>query len=217
MSIVLKQLFTLAPRFRLTLCILCCLISFAFFLEFQARKLHAQNATQIVRKVYNHLSKTQRFRVKVNILRPNSSTVTGLLSYDHGKMNFHMSNGNVIASNNFKMIAYNAAKRVAGSHSVDTEKKKGGIAWLLSDYNYVINGKQSAIGFAKKSSLALREVQIKWDKNYILTDLELKKADQQPYLRIKLSEYRTLSSFSPMLFSFRPPTGSRTVENVFNR
>ena len=187
---------------------------------FTGSLLYAQSIPKPVRKVIYHLKGKKKFRAKLEIIRAGSH-LEGILSYDNAKLHLRLKNGDVLAMNNVVMIAYDAQTNVAGSHPIDKDlpkgkEKRGGIAWLLKGYNYEINGLRRAVGIARSARKSVQKVLLSWNENFVLQSLHLN-PDGKNATQIIISDYKVLTYFTPSLFSYRPPTGSRTVENALRQ
>ena len=184
------------------------------------QRLAAQEQESIasVRKVIAKLQSRVSFRANLQITLQNAAEFTAVLSYQNGKIHLQLNDGRVVATNGIYMIAYNPNSGVAGKQLVE-EKPSGGPNWLLNvnEYNYEFPSETQALGRAQNPHNYIQQVQLEWDANYDLQRISLQRKNDLAWFHLRLGEAQTITNFSPTLFSYRPPTGSRTVENVLQR
>lgn len=173
--------------------------------------LSAQQAPSEIRSVVSKMSSLGSFRATVT-LGSGSGGTRGVLSYSGGKVHLKLSDGRVIASNGRTVIVYNPASRVAGKQPVGGG---GGIGWLLTGFEYRVLGNQ-ATGRALSDSSRLSEVKVAWGDGFILRKLSMRNRENDSWFTISLSNVRVVAGFPAALFSYKPPAGSRTVENPLN-
>ena len=180
--------------------------------------LQAEEKQLALQKVVSNLRKIQSFRADLQITTTNGVTIGGVFSYQGGKVNLQLDDGRVIATNGIYMIAYNPVAMVAGKQLVE-EKVSGGLSWILNDkdYEYEFLSNNEVLGRAKKEGVVTQELQCEWDDKYMLRSLAWRTRSSKEWFRLRLVNMREFTNFSPALFSYRPPTGSRTVENVLKR
>lgn len=176
----------------------------AAFLFFAPGALFAQAPAQ-VQAVVAKMNSLGGFRANVNI-----NGQSGVLSYQGGRFHFQLSDGRVLASNGRSMVAYNPGSRVAGRQTA--APGGGGLGWLLSGFEYRVSGME-AVGRAIDPGASMREVKVAWGPDNILRRLSIRYRDSETWFVISLSNVRQVSGFSTSLFSYKPPAGSRTVEN----
>ena len=157
------------------------------------------------------MSSLGSFRATVTIGSGGGGT-RGVLSYSGGKFHFKLSDGRVIASNGRTVIVYNPASRVAGKQPVGGG---GGLGWLLDGFEYRVAGNQ-ATGRAINASSRIAEVKVVWSDDYTLRKVSIRNRDEDSWFSISLSNVRPVAGFPAGLFSYKPPAGSRTVENPLN-
>ncbi len=177
-------------------------------LAFATPALYSQSAPREVQAVVQKMASLGSFRANVSI-----GGASGVLSYSRGKFHLKLGDGRVIASNGRTVVVYNPASRVAGKQPVGGG---GGLGWLLSGFDYRVAGNQ-ATGRAINGSARVSEVKIAWSSEYVLTKLSMKRQDSDSWFTITLRNVRPVTGFPAALFSYKPPAGSRTVENPLNR
>ena len=203
------------PRLSLFLFVIFFLIfSLPFLSPFQ---WGAQDPSAEVRKVIAKLRSLRRFRANITIKRDSApdKNIIGLLSYEEGKSHFKLEDGRVVATNGIYMIAYNPVNGVGAKQLVDPAS--GGAGWLLEGFDYELLSPTEAEGEAEGARARFQRVRLRWDENHLLQSVSILRQGSENWTHLYLSNVRELTSFSPSLFSYRPPTGSRTVENALNR
>ncbi len=202
----------------------CLVISFGLFLFLftwsfiiKAQSENNSDAFAQVKKVVAKLDSLSSFRVNLRINGDGvgASSIGGVLSYDKGKSHFKLDDSRVVATNGIYMITFNPSHGVAAKQLVDAPT--GGVGWLLSGYNYELISAREAMGTAQTEAMTIQKVRVLWSEDYFLQSLHLQAKTKETWSSFYLSNLRLVTSFSPSLFSFRPPTGSRTVENVLNK
>ncbi len=174
----------------------------------------ASGAQLEVMKVVRKLSSLQSFRANITFTRPSGAEEAGSLSYEKGKLYLRLRDGRVLAANNLNIVAYNPGFDVAARQPID--KLSGGLGWLLDGIAYeASNG--GARGVPTRVGSRIQEIFVSWNSEYQLRRLSILNKGTDKWLHITLSELREAVGFPPTLFSFRAPTGSRTVENALNR
>ncbi|MCR9141350.1 MAG: hypothetical protein NXI24_03800 [bacterium] len=176
-----------------------------------SHSLSAQQAPAEIRSVVSKMSSLGSFRATVTIGSGSGGT-SGTLSYSGGKVHLKLSDGRVIASNGRVVIVYNPASRVAGKQPVGGG---GGIGWLLNGFEYRVAGNR-ATGRAIDGNSRISEVKVQWGDGYVLRKLSMKNRDSDSWFVISLRNVRSVAGFPAALFSYKPPAGSRTVENPLN-
>lgn len=166
-----------------------------------------------VRKVVSRMAGLRVFRATVRFGSGGAMT-SGILSFQHGKTHFKMSDGRVIAGNGRNLVIFSPSSGTAGKQSMVTGG--GGLGWILSGFEYTIAGNR-AIGKATNPDANVQEVQIVWGNGYMLRKLGVKNKGSTKWFTIALSNVRQVGGFPSSLFSFRPPSGSRTVENPLDQ
>ncbi|MCB1172590.1 MAG: outer membrane lipoprotein carrier protein LolA [Leptospiraceae bacterium] len=163
--------------------------------------------------VVNKMASLRVFRATVSFGTGGGMT-SGVLSYQNGKTHFKLSDGRVVAGNGRNMVVYSPATGTAGKQSM--VGGGGGLGWLLSGFEWRVGG-NAATGKAVDPGAKVQEVQIVWGANNILRSLKVKRAGSEAPFRITLSNVRTAGGFPASLFSYKPPSGSRTVENPLDQ
>lgn len=150
------------------------------------------------------------FRASVNI-RSGGSNFNGTLSYSGGKMNFRLGDGRVIASNGRKIAVYDPTTRTMGRQDA---AGGGGLSWILS-YTARIDGNRAVLT-PNSPSHSYEEVRLSWDEGYFLRSISMK-GKGGDVISIKINSVSRVASFPVSIFSYKPPPGSRTVENPLNQ
>ncbi len=197
-------------RAGLKTCLLLCLL---FLLPFS--DICAQEAPAPVRRLVYKLKNLKSFRAQLS-LSSKEQVLSGTLSYQEGSLHLRLDDGRVIAANAIYTIVYNPQTGVAGKQLVE-EKLTGGLEWLLKGFSYELLSSSKAIARALHPRSYIQGLSLEWDEQYLLKKLVLLRSNQKQWFALSLFDVRELTAFSPSLFSYRPPTGSRTVENVLNR
>ncbi len=180
----------------------------------------SQSALGAVGKVVSAFTSLGSFRTDLSIHRISEEknreySIQSVLSYDKGKLSLNLADGRVLATNGIYVIAYSPVRNVAAKQIVDPAV--GGIGWLLNGFVYTFSSPSSVVGQAFNSTSKVKEVRLEWEKQYSLSKLSVLLRKNASWLHLRLSNTRKVTSFSTTLFSYRPPTGSRTVENALNR
>ena len=194
-------------------------VLFLVFIPIFSIPVEALGPNAAVKKVQRKWASLVSFKANVILEKKNTlnekRSIQGVLSYQNSKINLSLLDGRVIASNGIYMIAFNPQSGVAAKQL--TEDSSGGLEWLSKDFSYTLTSAQSVVGKAINENNSIQEVIVKWDTQYLLQSLSILYRKNQNWLQISLSNVREVTSFSPSLFSYRPPTGSRTVEHALNR
>jgi outer membrane lipoprotein-sorting protein len=185
------------------------LVLILFFLA--APAVVSAQAPPEIRSVVSKMSSMGSFRASVT-LGSGGAGAQGVLSYSGGKVHLKLGDGRVIASNGRTVIVYNPGSRVAGKQPVGGG---GGLGWLLEGFEYRVTGNQ-ATGRALNPGARIAEVKVAWGDGFVLRRLSMRNADSDSWFTITLSNIRPVAGFPAALFSFKPPAGSRTVENPLN-
>lgn len=175
-------------------------------LSFVPAGLHA-NPLQKVVGVMNGST----FRASVNV-RSGGTSFSGTLSYSAGKMNFRLGDGRIVASNGRKIFAFDPSSRTMGRQ--DGGGGGGGLGWILS-YNARIEGNRAVLT-PNSPGQAYEEVRLNWDDGYFLRSISMK-GKGGDVITIKFNSVTKVSSLPVGVFSFKPPPGSRTVDNPLNQ
>ncbi len=168
-----------------------------------------------ITKVVQKMKTLKSFRANV-VFSHEDSNISGILYYGDNKAHLKLHDGRVIATNGIYMIAFNPVSGVAGKQEVK-ETSSGGLGWLLSGFSYETSIEdRNAIGQNTRPQASIQSFNLTWDENYILRKLSILRKNQTSWTHFYLSDVQILTSVSPALFSYRPPTRSRTVENALN-
>lgn len=166
-----------------------------------------------VRAVVGKMASLRVFRANVRFGSGGGMT-SGVLSFQHGKSHFKLSDGRVMAGNGRFLTVYNPATGTAGKQTMSLGG--GGLGWVLSGFEYRVAGNQ-AHGKATNPDAKVQEVRIQWGAGSVLRQLSVKHKGSDAWFTIALSNVRTVGGFPASLFSYKPPAGSRTVENPMDQ
>ncbi len=126
-----------------------------------------------------------------------------------------LTNGGVVAADGVNMIFYDPATGVAGKQPLG-EESSSGLTWLLSGFAYQVTTNE-AVGRALDAGRKIVAVRLAWDSNFQLQQFGFRLRNSTNWFDIKIYDLRPLTGISPTLFSYKPPAGSRTVENPLSR
>ena len=164
-------------------------------------------------KVVARMSALGGFRADVSITG-SAGFVRGALSYQGGKMHLALSDGRVIAANGRFLIVYSPSTGVAGKQ--DMAPGSGGLGWLLTGFDTKVRGSAAELT-ATDPSRGVQKVLLRWTADHTLQQISIKRGGSDTFLTIQLSNVRPVKSFAANVFSWKPPAGSRTVENPRNQ
>jgi len=136
-------------------------------------------------------------------------TITGKIYYQHGNIHFKLNDGRIIASNSKNIIVYDPDTRVAGKQD---KTMGGGLNWILG-YPYKIEGNRAKI--EPPNQKPYQKIFIRWDSNYFPVLIQF--INDEDTITYKFSNITFLNNISSSLFSYKPPAGSRSVENPLNQ
>lgn len=165
-------------------------------------------ANDPVSMVVAKMNSLRSFRANISI-----NNTRGTLSFSHGKSHISMSDGRVISSTGRELVVYDPSTGVAGKQPMSPGG--GGLGWLL-EFKVKRQSGNSAVLVSENPASKYNEVHITWGEGYMLKQLKISSKANPDYLTIVLSDVRVVDGFPASLFSFRPPAGSRTVENFLN-
>ena len=171
------------------------------------------NAPPQVRAVVAKMASLRVFRANVRFGTGGGMT-SGVLSFQHGKTHFKLGDGRVMAGNGRYLTVYSPATGVAGKQTMGLGG--GGLGWVLSGFDYRVAGNQ-AVGKATNPDAKVQEVRIRWGAGNMLRQLSVKHKGSDSWFTIAISNVRTVGGFPASLFSYKPPAGSRTVENPMDQ
>ena len=174
----------------------------------------AHSQASVVNQVVSKWNSLASFKANISISSGNSQGLSGTLSYQKGKMHISLSGGRVIASTGRELVVFDPSTGVAGKQELIPSG--GGLGWLLAPGYSVTSSGNTAHLVAQNPFLQYTEVRMNWGDDYILRQLSMKSKDRD-WLVIKISNIRMVESFPSNLFSYKPPAGSRTVENPLNQ
>ena len=173
-----------------------------------------QPQASVVHQVVARWNSMQTFKANVSISTGNSQSLSGILSYDRGKMNLKISGGRVVASTGSELIVFDPSTGVAGKQELSP--KGGGLGWILNGYRITSSGNTAHLE-AETEKLVYSEVRLNWADDYTLKQISMKSRDSQEWLTIKITNIIMVESFPSNIFSYKPPAGSRTVDNPLNQ
>ncbi len=199
--IALAGMADMMPRSRFA----CSILPVMIVSMFMSGTLHANPLRKVV-----GVMNSSTFRASVSI-RSGSSRFSGTLSCSAGKMNFRLSDGRIIASNGRKIFAFDPSTRTMGRQDATGG---GGLGWILS-YNARITGNRAVLTPTSPNQ-RYEEVRLSWDDGYFLRSISMK-GKGGDVISIRLSNIKRVASFPVSIFSYKPPPGSRTVDNPLNQ
>lgn len=175
----------------------------------------ADPATEI-RTVIRHWKNLNSFKATLSI-DGGAGVMRGEFSYQRGRFHLQLNDGRVVASNGRELIVYTPETQVAGKQNLDPENAGlGGPDWL-NGYSVDSSSGRTAHLVAENPSAAISEVKLRWAEDYTIQLLSIKDRKTENWLNITISNLRTVESFPANIFSWKPPAGSRTVENPLNQ
>ncbi|MDH5655764.1 MAG: hypothetical protein OEZ34_07650 [Spirochaetia bacterium] len=175
------------------------------FIQPQSGDVH-----QVVAK-WNSL---KSFKANITISSGGGQGLSGVLSFHNGKMNLRLSGGRVIASTGSELVVFDPSTGVAGKQELIS--KGGGLGWILNGYSVKSSGNTAHL-IADNESVHFKEVRLNWGDDYMLKQISMKGRNSSDWLTIKISNIIHVESFPSNIFSYKPPAGSRTVENPLNQ
>ncbi len=167
-----------------------------------------------VAKVVARMNSLDGFRADVGITSSEGGIIRGALSYQGGKMHLALSDGRVIAANGRHLIVYSPSTGVAGKQ--DMGAGGGGLGWLLSGFETKVRGNAAELT-ALDPDRGVQKVHLRWSGDYTLQQISIRRKGSEGFLTIQISNLRSVKSFAANVFSWKPPAGSRTVENPLNQ
>ena len=170
--------------------------------------------TSVIQQVVSKWNSLGSFKANISISSGNSQGLNGTLSYQKGRIHLALSGGRVIASTGRELVVFDPASGVAGKQELNP--KGGGLGWILQGYRVNASG-NSAHLVAEKENMQYKEVRLNWGEDFTLKQISVKSKNATDWLVIKISNVRIVESFPSNLFSYKPPAGSRTVDNPLNQ
>lgn len=175
---------------------------FLFILFFLIQELKADILDSVINKF-------QSSTFKANfVIESDNFHQKGTLYYQRGQIHIRLSDGNVVASNLKQIIVYDSDTRVAGKQE---KALGGGLGWVLS-YPRRIEGNKA---FIEPTNKVYEKIIIQWnDDLFPIYIAFIKNSDSK--IVYKFSNIVYLSNISLQYFSYKPPAGSRSVDNPLN-
>ncbi|MCS7206164.1 MAG: hypothetical protein NZ853_10750 [Leptospiraceae bacterium] len=138
----------------------------------------------------------------------NQQTIKGEIYYQKGNIHFRLNDGRVIAGNVKSILVFDPSTKVAGRQD---REEGGGLSWILK-YPYNIQGNKAII--EPPSKKPYEKIIITWNHNLFPTNIQFINKDKT--LTYRFSQIVLLNNISSSMFSYKPPAGSRTVDNPLN-
>lgn len=173
-----------------------------YSLFFKSIKLFPQDLGTILNKLEN-----STFKANLNIETKNNS-ISGKIYYQKGNLHFKLNDGRIIASNFRNIIIYDPETHVAGKQD---KIPGGGISWILK-FPYKIEGNKAII--EPENQKPYKKIIISWNSDNFPQLIQFISDDNTIIYRFSNITY--LNNISSSLFSYKPPAGSRSVENPLN-
>lgn len=171
-----------------------------FFLLFQ--RLEADVLESVINKF-----QTSTFKANF-VVELNNSQQKGVLYYQKGQIHIRLSDGNVLASNYKQIIVYDSDTKVAGKQD---KIPGGGLSWILN-YPRKIEGNKAII---EPTNKIYEKIIIHWNSDlFPISIVFIKNSDSK--IVYKFSNIVYLNNISLQYFSYKPPAGSRSVDNPLN-
>ncbi len=190
------------------------LIPLSLLLFILSTPLIARSPQQAVRNFVTKFQSLKVFQAYITI-SSGSQNISGTLSYQNTRFHLKLDDGRVLAGNGLYAIGYNPNQRVAGKQKLGPPR--GGLSWLLGNrFHYELHSSE-AVGKAKDPNDSIQDVRLRWGANDMFQSISTKRKNSTNWQTIRLSNIQKRTSFAPSLFSYRPPSGSRTVENPLRR
>jgi len=187
-------------------------LSLAFFLApFEPQ---AQESEPAVRRVVAKMRSLSSFQAKVTINTSEGGGLSGTLHYQNGKTHFKLRDGRVIASDGHFLTVYSPSSSVAGKQEMYSSG--GGLGWLLSGFESKVIGHSARLK-ALKPDRSVQEVRLIWHPDFTLSKISFRRKKSEGWTTIIFNSITPIKNISPTMFSWRPPAGSRTVENPLNQ
>ncbi len=177
--------------------------------------LYGQSSPE-VEAVVREMHSWRSFKATI-VVESEGTTSRAELAYQSGKFQMRFTDGRVIASNGHQVIVYNPETGVGGRQDLDpTVPVVGGLDWLLHGFQTTVEGRSARLK-ALNPAQSIQEVRMKWGDDHRLTMLSIRYRNADNNLTVSLSALRKVESFPASVFSYKPPAGTRTVDNPLNQ
>ncbi|MFN3604410.1 MAG: LolA family protein [Leptonema sp. (in: bacteria)] len=164
--------------------------------------IHSDILESVVNKFHNSIFKAN-FSIERSLQQQK-----GVLYYQKGQIHIRLSDGTILASNYKNILTYDPDSKVAGKQE---KIPGGGFQWILA-YPRKIEGNKAVIEPNDKN---YQKIIIHWNTDLFPISITFIK-DPENKISIKFSNIIYLNNISSQFFSYKPPPGSRTVENPLN-
>ena len=164
--------------------------------------LYSQSLETIINKF-----SASTFKANLTI-EQNGSSITGKIYYQKGNVHFQLNDGRIVASNQRYIIVYDPETKVLGKQ----EKSSGGdLSWILK-YPYKIVGNKAII--EPENEKPYKKIIISWNADNFPTLIQF--LSDEKSISYRFNGITMLNNLPSSLFSYKPPAGSRSVENPLN-
>jgi hypothetical protein len=168
--------------------------------------IHINLYSQSLETVINKFS-SSTFRANLTI-EQNGSSIIGKIYYQQGNVHFQLNDGRIVASNTRYIIVYDPETKVLGKQ----EKSSGGdLSWVLK-YPYKIVGNKAII--EPENENPYKKIIISWNSDNFPILIQF--LSDEKSITYRFSGITYLNNLPSSLFSYKPPAGSRSVENPLN-
>jgi len=164
--------------------------------------LYSQSLETIINKF-----SASTFKANLTI-EQNGSSITGKIYYQKGNVHFQLNDGRIVATNTRYIIVYDPETKVLGKQ----EKSSGGdLSWILK-YPYKIVGNKAII--EPENEKPYKKIIISWNADNFPTLIQF--LSDEKSISYRFNGITMLNNLPSSLFSYKPPAGSRSVENPLN-
>ncbi len=137
-----------------------------------------------------------------------NQTITGKIYYQNTNIHIKLNDGRIIASNLKNIIVYDPQTKVSGKQD---KISGGGLEWVLK-YPYELEGNKAII--LPDNENPYKKIIIIWNQDFFPTTIQF--ISEKITITYRFSNIVFLNNISSNYFSYKPPAGSRSVENPLN-
>lgn len=142
------------------------------------------------------------------ILQNEDISFNGKIYYQQGNIHLKLNDGRVIASNYKSIMVYDPSTKVLGKQE---KTSGGGLSWILS-YPYSIEGNKAIIEPPNQNPYS--KIIVIW--NVDLFPIQIIFESETSNTSFKFFNIVYVNNLPSNYFFYKPPAGSRTVENPLN-
>lgn len=142
------------------------------------------------------------------ILQKEDMILNGKIYYQNGNIHIKLNDGRIIASNYKNILVYDPTTKVLGKQD---KTSGGGLSWVLK-FPYHIEGNKAII--EPPDGKPYSKITIIWNNDLFPTQILFQK--EKSSFSFKFSNIAYVNNLPSNYFSYKPPAGSRTVENPLN-